>query len=92
MAKARVTRYRLGYDVDAGQFLFTFFVHAVPGVQNLPVSPQQFLALADMFRNEGGIVYDSETQILQTDPEPVGEGEPGAPAGRPAPDLPLERP
>jgi hypothetical protein len=37
------------------------------------------MALADMFRNEGPVKYNTDNNTFSTGPEPIGEGEPVQP-------------
>jgi hypothetical protein len=76
MAWSTVTNYRLGYSVVDKQFLFYFQLENDPSVNQIFVSAEELLALADMFRNEGPVNYNSDGNYFVTGAEPVGEGEP----------------
>jgi hypothetical protein len=76
MAWSTVSNYRLGYSVVSKQFLFYFELENESSVRQLFVSAEELLALADMFRNEGPVSYNSDGNYFVTGAEPVGEGEP----------------
>ena len=57
-----------------------------PEAYQLFVSAQEMMALADMFRNEGPVSWNSDGEYFVTDAEKVGEGEErGLTALRPPP-------
>ena len=73
--KKKVEGYILSFKKNSKEFLFWY---QVDGIQNcIHVSPQEFMALADMFRNEGPIYFDGER--FDTSVELVGEEERSAP-------------
>ena len=74
MAFKTVEKYYLGYNVAPKQFLFYYQLQGETVVHSFPVAAQEFVALADMFRNEGPISFNT-TGYFVTGPEAVGEGE-----------------
>jgi len=75
MAWKRVANYSLGYSIPKKQFYFYYtFVGENTTYQIFP-SPQEFLALADMFRNEGPINFNSDGSYFVSAAEQVGEQE-----------------
>jgi hypothetical protein len=59
MPTIAVTSYALGYNIPKNQFYFYYSLQGNPGVFQLFPDPQTFLALADMFRNQGPIVLNT---------------------------------
>jgi hypothetical protein len=76
MAWSTVTSYSLGFSIVDKQFFFYFQLENDPSVTQIFVSAQELLALADMFRNEGPVNFNSDGNYFVTGAEPVGEGEP----------------
>ena len=75
MAWYNVVSYNLGFSIADRQFLFYFSLNDAPTVQQIDVTPEQFVALADMFRNEGPVSFNSDGNYFVTASENVGEGE-----------------
>jgi hypothetical protein len=75
MAWKKVVRYWLGYNADIKQCYVYYSIEGNPAILPLTVTPQEMLALADMFRNEGPVSYGEETGRFMTDAEGIGEGE-----------------
>jgi hypothetical protein len=75
MAWKQVENYYLGYNVVERQFYFYYKFKGEGSVNQHSPSPEEFVALADMFRNEGPITYNTDGNYFVTDPEAVGEGE-----------------
>ena len=67
---------RLGYSIVDKHFFFYFQLDNDPSVRQIFVSAEEQLALADMFRNEGPVSFNSDGNYFVTAAEPVGEGEP----------------
>ena len=75
MAWQTVEKYYLGYNIPQKQFYFYYKLQGVASVTQIFPSPAEFVALADMFRNEGPISYNTNGKYFTTQAEPVGEGE-----------------
>jgi len=75
MAWKRVARYSLGYNIVAREFYFYNRFEGETTMQQLFPSPEEFLALADMFRNEGPVNFNTDGNYFVTGPEEVGEEE-----------------
>jgi hypothetical protein len=60
------------------QFYFLFKPEGSLGMK-ISVTPEVCMALADMFRNEGPVKYNTDNNTFSTGPEPIGEGEPVQP-------------
>ena len=71
----RVENYWLGYSVPNNQFSFYYKLAGEDTVHQLFPGPQEFHALADMFRNEGPINFNTEGSYFITAAEQVGEQE-----------------
>ena len=76
MAWLNVVSYNLGFSIADKQFLFYFALEGAPAISQIDVTPEQFVALADMFRNEGPVSFNSDGNYFVTASENVGEGEP----------------
>src|SRR5262245_14133529 len=76
MAWLTVMNYRLGYSIPRKQFFFYYELQGEAVVHQLFPAPDEFMALADMFRNEGPILFNTEGQYFVTGAEPAGENEP----------------
>jgi hypothetical protein len=70
-----VDQYYLGYNITNKQFSFSYHLQGETSVNQIFPSPNEFIALADMFRNEGPISYNTGGNYFSTAPEAVGEGE-----------------
>jgi hypothetical protein len=75
MAWIRVDRYNLGYNVLDRQFYFYYGLEGEQEPRQLFLSPEEFMALAHMFRNEGPVIFDPDGNYFVTAAEPVGEEE-----------------
>ncbi len=75
MAWTRVRRYYLGYSMSRKQFLFWYELEGDPNTYQIFPTPEEFLGLADMFRNEGPIEHNSAGDYFATAAERVGEAE-----------------
>jgi hypothetical protein len=75
MAWKQVENYHLGYNWLERQFYFYYKFQGEATVNQIFPSPEELIALADMFRNEGPISYNTDGDYFVTDPEAVGEGE-----------------
>ena len=75
MAWSKVSCYSLGFNIADKQFYFYYSLEGDSSVHQIFVNAAQFSALADMFRNEGPISFNSQGHYFVTDSEHVGEGE-----------------
>jgi hypothetical protein len=75
MAWKTVEKYRLGYNVQKRAFYFYYRLAGDNTVYQLYPSPAEFMALADMFRNEGPIHFNTAGKYFVTEAEEVGEEE-----------------
>jgi hypothetical protein len=75
MAWKQVDKYWLGYSVHKRTFYFYYRLVGEGTVFQIFPSPEEFSALADMFRNEGPISYNTDGKYFVTAPEEVGEEE-----------------
>jgi len=69
MALKKVLTYSLGYASVSQQFLFYYTLEGVPEAFQIFLTPEQFGALADMFRNEGRtaeISFDDQNNYFVT--------------------------
>lgn len=75
MAWKRGTNYYLGYSIPKRQF---YLYHALEGdtsVHQFFPSGEEFIALGDMFRNEGPINFNTIGSYFVSAAEQVGEQE-----------------
>jgi hypothetical protein len=77
MTVQQVESYALRFDITQRQFLLFYTLAGESSPTALPyaLSPQEFHALAAMFRNERPIFFNPEKQFFTTTAEPVGESE-----------------
>ena len=75
MAWLRVSNYMLGYSVPSKQFYFYYSLQGQPGVYQMFPKPDELMALADMFRNEGPINFNTNGSYFVSAAEQVGENE-----------------
>ena len=75
MAWKRVDRYHLGYNIVDKQFYVYYRFENETTTNQMFTSPEEFFALADMFRNEGPVNYNTDGNYFVTAPERVGEEE-----------------
>jgi hypothetical protein len=75
MAWKRVENYWLGYSLPKKQFYFYYKLADESSVQQIFPGPRELLALADMFRNEGPINFNTDGQYFVSAAEEIGEQE-----------------
>ena len=75
MAWKRVENYWLGYSTIKKQFYFYYKIQGENSVHQMFPPPDEFLALADMFRNEGPINFNTDKKYFITQAEEIGEEE-----------------
>ncbi len=73
MAWKTVERYNLGYNIQLKQFYLYYELEGENSAHQILPSPEEFLALSDMFRNEGSISFNTEGQYFVTRPGPAGD-------------------
>ena len=69
MAVRKVLTYGLGYEPGNRQFLFNYTLEGVGDAFQIFLTPEEFSALSDMFRNEGStaeIFFDDQINFFQT--------------------------
>jgi hypothetical protein len=75
MAWSSVESYALGFRTTDQQFFFYYTLSGEQVTHQIFVSADEMAALADMFRNEGPVSYNSDGDYFVTNAELVGEGE-----------------
>ena len=75
MAWKKVDNYWLGYSVAKKQFYFYYSLRGESVVYQIFPSPDEFSALADMFRNEGPMNFNTENKYFVSAAEEIGEEE-----------------
>jgi len=75
MVWKKVEKYWLGYSLANKQFYFYYKLEGETVTHQFFPSPQEFVGLADMFRNEGPISYNTDGRYFCTAAEEIGEGE-----------------
>ena len=75
MAWKRVENYFLGYSIPKNQFYFYYSLVGETAVHQFFPAPQEFLALSDMFRNEGPMNFNTDGNYFVSAAEKVGEEE-----------------
>lgn len=75
MAWTRVTDYALGYSILRKEFYFYYRLDGDTRAHQIIPSPQEFTALADMFRNEGPINFNTIGSYFVSAAEQIGEEE-----------------
>ena len=75
MAWKLVDKYRLGYSISKKQFYFYYQLKGNGTVYQFFPSPEEFVGLADMFRNEGPINFNTDAKYFVTAAEEIGEEE-----------------
>jgi hypothetical protein len=76
MTWIKVENYMLGYSLDKKQFYFYYKLQGESQVHQFFPSPAEAIALADMFRNEGPINFNTDGKYFVTAAEQIGENEP----------------
>lgn len=75
MAWKTVDKYWLGYHTIKKQFYFYYRLQGEGKVYQIFPTPEEFVGLSDMFRNEKPIKYNTDRKYFVTGAEPVGEEE-----------------
>jgi len=74
VARKTVERYNLGYNIQLKQFYLYYELEGENTAHQILPSPGEFLALSDMFRNEGPISFDRKGNILSPSRPPREPG------------------
>ncbi|NIV35004.1 MAG: hypothetical protein GWN58_37775 [Anaerolineae bacterium] len=75
MAWKRVRNYRLGYSLQKKCFYIYYELEGESSVHQFFPTPEEFVGLSDMFRNEGPINFNTDHRYFVTGTEEVGEEE-----------------
>jgi hypothetical protein len=75
MAWITVNWYSLGFNIIDKQFYLYYSLEGDGSVYQLFITAPEMSALADMFRNEGPVKYNSDGHYFVTSQEHIGEGE-----------------
>jgi hypothetical protein len=75
MAWIRVADYHLGYSILKKQFFFYYTLVGESLTHQIFPTPEEFIALADMFRNEGPINFNTDGKYFISAAEQIGEQE-----------------
>ena len=75
MAWKKVDYYRLGYSIVKKRFYFYYKLEGVNVSYQIFPTPEEFVGLSDMFRNEGPISFNTTGKYFVTGIEEVGEEE-----------------
>ena len=75
MAWIQVDWYSLGFNIVDKQCYFYYGLEGDNNAYQIFISAAEMSALADMFRNEGPVVYNSYGHYFVTSQEKIGEGE-----------------
>ena len=68
-----VEHYSLGYDIQLKQFYVYYELEGDGTAHQISASPEEFLGLSEMFRNEGPISFNVEGRYFVTRSGPVGD-------------------
>jgi hypothetical protein len=75
MAWLRVENYWLGYSIPKKQFYFYYKLAGDSAAYQFFPTPEEFVGLSDMFRNEGPINFNTDGNYFVTAAEQIGEQE-----------------
>ena len=75
MAWSSVQWYALGFNIADRQFYFYYSLAGDSSAYQIFVSAEEMTALADMFRNEGPVSFNSDGNYFVTAAEQVGQAE-----------------
>jgi hypothetical protein len=75
MAWVNVDWYSLGYNIVDKQCYFYYGLEGDGSAYQIFVTAPEMSALANMFRNEGPVTYNTDGHYFVTGQENVGEGE-----------------
>jgi hypothetical protein len=75
MAWKQVQKYALGFSMPKKQFFFYYWLVGDSSAYQIFPAAEEFIALGDMFRNEGPISLNTDGNYFVTAGEQVGEQE-----------------
>lgn len=75
MAWHNVENYWLGFNVVKKKFYFYYRLENIGTVYQIFPTPEEFVGLSSMFRNEGPIKYNDNGKYFVTAAEKIGEEE-----------------
>ncbi len=75
MTWKKVDNYRLGYGISKRSFYFYYQLAGENSVYQIFPTPDEFIGLSDMFRNEGPIYFNTTGKYFVTGAEEIGEEE-----------------
>jgi len=75
MAWINVSWYSLGFNIVDKQCYFYYGLEGDSSAYQIFITAPEMSALADMFRNEGPVTYNSDGHYFVTGQEKIGEGE-----------------
>jgi len=75
MAWKEVENYWLGYNISKRSFYFYYKLQGENLVYQFFPTPEEFIGLSDMFRNEGPINFNTDRKYFVTAAEEIGEEE-----------------
>jgi hypothetical protein len=75
MAWITVSWYSLGFNIIDKQFYFYYGLEGDNSAYQIFITAPEMSALADMFRNEGPVTYNSDGHYFVTSQENIGEGQ-----------------
>jgi len=75
MAWKIVDKYWLGYSLPKKKFYFYYRLQGEGAVYQIFPTPEEFVGLADMFRNECPINFNTDGKYFVTAAEEIGEEE-----------------
>jgi hypothetical protein len=75
MAWFKVNWYSLGFNIVDKQCYFYYGLEGDDNAYQIFLTAPEMSALADMFRNEGPVTYNSDGHYFVTSQEKIGQGE-----------------
>ena len=75
MAWKNVDNYWLGYSITKRSFYFYYKLQGENTVHQFFPTPEEFVGLSDMFRNEGPIHFNTDQKYFVSAAEEIGEEE-----------------
>ena len=75
MAWKNVENYWLGYSIIKRSFYFYYKLQGENSIYQFFPTPEEFVGLSDMFRNEGPINFNTDRKYFVTAAEEIGEEE-----------------
>jgi hypothetical protein len=71
MPWVRVVNYSLGFSVAKKQFFLYYTLQGANATTQIFLSPTQFSALSDLFRNGDVVNYNTDGNYFATEPHPI---------------------